>query len=377
MALNKVLLGELIEPVERYNSELKYGVNDVRGVSNTKGMIETHADMSSRTFEKFYIVAPNEFVFNRRTTRNGERLGLAFNDTDRDYIFTNDYVVFKVKDDCKDKLDATYLYMFFCRDEFDRYVRYCSWGSATEFFNWEDMQAVPITLPNIKIQRKYVAIYNSIQKNQHNYERGLEDFKLVIDSTLDNFKNKYPSKPVSDMLEEVNVRNTDNKHSVAMGINLNKQFMPSKSASANLSNYKIVNTGEFACNFMHVGRDEALPISMLNSPESVIVSPAYATMKVKPDSNILAQYIMMWFSRSETDRYTGFLCDGSVRGNLDLSSFMSIKMPVPSPNEQHALVELYNVYLKRLELNERLKYNLKTICPILIRGAITEAKAKA
>ena len=110
MALNNILLGELIEPVERYNSKLKYGVDDVRGVSNTKGMIETHADMTSRTFEKFYIVAPNEFVFNRRTTRNGERLGLAFNDTNRDYIFTNDYVVFKVKDDCKDKLDATYLY---------------------------------------------------------------------------------------------------------------------------------------------------------------------------------------------------------------------------------------------------------------------------
>ena len=376
MALNNILLGELIEPVERYNSELKYGVDDVRGVSNTKGMIETHADMSSRTFEKFYIVAPNEFVFNRRTTRNGERLGLAFNDTNRDYIFTNDYVVFKVKDDCKDKLDATYLYMFFLRDEFDRYVRYCSWGSATEFFNWEEMQAVPISLPDIKIQRKYVAIYNAMQKNQHSYECGLEDFKLVIDSTLDHFKTKSSKMTIGEMLEEVDIRNSKNEYSNVMGINIQKQFMPSNLTGSDKFKYKIVVPGQFAYSSMQTGRDKCIRIALLLQESPVIVSPAYSILRMKT-SSVLAKYIMMWFSRQESDRYGWFLSDGSVRANLDLPVFFDIKIPVPSLSEQQSLVDLYDVYIKRRELNERLKSNLKALCPILIRGAITEAEATA
>ena len=374
MALNKNTIGFFITPVDIKCNIPNLSVDDVSGINADKEFFEPSKQVGADT-SKYKIVPNNAFACNLMHVGRDVVLPIALNHSGEQKIVSPAYSVFSFNG--KDELLPEYFFIMLKSSETDRFFWFHTDSSIRDGMSWEDFCNTEITFPNIEIQRKYVAIYNSIQKNQHNYERGLEDLKLVIDSTLDNFKNKYPSKPVSDMLEEVNVRNTDNKHSVAMGINLNKQFMPSKSASANLSNYKIVNTGEFACNFMHVGRDEALPISMLNSPESVIVSPAYATMKVKPDSNILAQYIMMWFSRSETDRYTGFLCDGSVRGNLDLSSFMSIKMPVPSPNEQHALVELYNVYLKRLELNERLKYNLKTICPILIRGAITEAKAKA
>ena len=375
MALNKTLLKGKIIPLDIRNINGQYKESDVRGISTQKEFIETKADLTGVNLNSYKIVPPKCFAYVPDTSRRGDKMALAYNDTNQAYLISSIYTVFQVNENSG--LDADYLGIFFNRESFDRYARFHSWGTAREVFDWAELEQTAIALPDIDTQRKYVAIYKAMQKNQHNYERGLEDFKLVIDSTLDNFKNKYSSKPVSDILEEVNVRNTDNKHSTAMGINLNKQFMPSKSTSANLSNYKIVNTGEFACNFMHVGRDEALPISMLSSPESVIVSPAYATMKVKPDSNILSQYIMMWFSRSETDRYAGFLCDGSVRGNLDLSSFMNIKIPIPPINEQQSLVELYNVYLKRLELNERLKSNLKSLCPILIRGAITEAEAKA
>ena len=104
MKSNYNQLGQYIEMVSRTNSDLKYGIEDVRGCSNTKQMMQTRANLIGRTYEKFIVLRPQEFVFNRRTTRNGEKIGMAYNNTDREYIFTNDYVAFRVKQEYLDKL---------------------------------------------------------------------------------------------------------------------------------------------------------------------------------------------------------------------------------------------------------------------------------
>ena len=164
MKSNYNQLGQYIEMVSRTNSDLKYGIEDVRGCSNTKQMMQTRANLIGRTYEKFIVLRPQEFVFNRRTTRNGEKIGMAYNNTDRDYIFTNDYVAFRVKQGYLDKLLPDYLYLFFCRDEFDRYARYKSTGSATEFFNWEDMCAVPFKIPPMDFQQLIVNTYKVLNE---------------------------------------------------------------------------------------------------------------------------------------------------------------------------------------------------------------------
>lgn len=164
MKSNYNQLGQYIEMVSRTNSDLKYGIEDVRGCSNTKQMMQTRANLIGRTYEKFIVLRPQEFVFNRRTTRNGEKIGMAYNNTDREYIFTNDYVAFRVKQEYLDKLLPDYLYLFFCRDEFDRYARYKSTGSATEFFNWEDMYAVPFEIPPMDFQQLIVNAYKVLNE---------------------------------------------------------------------------------------------------------------------------------------------------------------------------------------------------------------------
>lgn len=164
MKSNYNQLGQYIEMVSRTNSDLKYGIEDVRGCSNTKQMMQTRANLIGRTYEKFIVLRPQEFVFNRRTTRNGEKIGMAYNNTDREYIFTNDYVAFRVKQKYLDKLLPDYLYLFFCRDEFDRYARYKSTGSATEFFNWEDMCAVPFEIPQMDFQQLIVNAYKVLNE---------------------------------------------------------------------------------------------------------------------------------------------------------------------------------------------------------------------
>lgn len=154
----------LIERVERFNVDNQYGFDSVRGVSNTKEIIQTRANVSTRDLSTFLILQKNEFIFNRRTTRNGERIGIGYNESDEDYIFTNDYVMFRVVD--HDTLLPEFLYLCFKRDEFDRYARYHSWGSATELFKWDNMLQVQIPIPPIDVQRAVVDIYKCAKESK-------------------------------------------------------------------------------------------------------------------------------------------------------------------------------------------------------------------
>ncbi|MBR7174150.1 MAG: restriction endonuclease subunit S [Clostridia bacterium] len=158
-------LGNYIEKLERPNTELRYGVDDVCGITNTKQLVlGTKANLIGRTFEKFSILAPREFIYNRRTSRNGERISLGYNTTDREWILTEDYCHFRIRKDKENILDPDVLYLFFLDPEFDRYARFNSWGSATEFFNWEDMIETPIPILPINEQRKIVHDYQNFIK---------------------------------------------------------------------------------------------------------------------------------------------------------------------------------------------------------------------
>ena len=120
---------------------------------------------------------------------------------------------------------------------------------------------------------------------------------------------------------------------------------------------------------MQTGRDECIRIALLHEDTPIIVSPAYSVLQKKTDS-IMEEYIQMWFSRSESDRMGWFMSDASIRANLELSRFFEIEIPVPSIEKQASLVNIYNL---RRSINERLKAQLKDICPVLIQGSLKAA----
>jgi type I restriction enzyme S subunit len=373
MTLSKVKLGEYIERVERRNSDLVYDIEDVRGISNNKEIQPTKANVSDRSFDKFQILEPKEFVFNRRTTRMGDRLGLGYNDSDRSYIFTEDYVTFRVKDE--KILNPDYLYIFFRRPEFDRYVRYDSWGSATEFFNWEEMCDVPINLPPIEIQQKYVDVYNAMVLNLKSYEQGLEDLGLVIALSLEKFKHSSTRIPVGDIVDIIDIRNNNRKIENVQGINIEKTFMPSVANLSNtdLSKYKVISKDQFAYSAMQTGRDRCIRIALFQEDAPVIISPAYSVLYIK-NKDVLPEYFMLWFSRKESDRYGWFVSDGSVRASLELPRFYEIEIPVPSLEEQKSVINLFK-YRYSVQSNiDQIKKTTKDLCPILIKGSIEEAQ---
>ncbi len=375
MGLTKYKLGDLIELRDVRNSDLQYGIADVRGVNNLKQLMPTKADLNGRDLTKFQIVDPSEFVFNHRTSRNGSKFSIAYNNGERPIICTEDYVVFRVKDDCKQILDAIWLYMFFNRPEFDRYVITNSWGSSTEFYNWEDICSISLVLPAIDIQRKYVAVYHAMLANQQSYELGLEALKLTCETLIDAYKHKAPKVSVGDILHEVDNRNIDNRITDVQGININKQFMPSvaNTTGVDLSKYKVVQKGQFSFSGMQTGRDQCIRIALLHEDTPIIISPAYSVFEMKRE-DILAEYVMMWFSRKEVDRLGWFMSDASIRTNLDMERFYEIQIPVPDLEVQKSIVEIYQVYNSRKKINEKLKTQIKDLCPILIKGSIEEAQ---
>lgn len=375
MGLSKIRLGDLIELRNIRNCDLKYDISNVRGVNNFKQLMPTKADLNGRDLTKFQVVSLGEFVFNHRTSRNGSKFSIAYNDGREPIICTEDYVVFRIKEECKQILEARWLYMYFNRPEFDRYVITNSWGSSTEFYNWEDVCSIKLNLPSIGVQKKYVAVYNTVLANQQSYECGLEDLKLTFETLIDEYKHKVQKISVGNILQEVDRRNIDRQVSDVQGINITKQFMPSVAniIGVDLSKYKLVNKGQFAFSGMQTGRDRCIRIALLNKDEPVVISPAYSVLDIKRE-DILSDYVMMWFSRKEVDRLGWFMSDGSIRTNLDMERFYEIKIPVPQLNIQESIVEIYQAYNARKEINEKLKSKIRNICPILIKGSIEEAR---
>lgn len=157
-------IGKYIEPTDTTNVDLQYGINDVRGISIEKKLIETKADMEGINLSPYLLIQPNEFSYVTVTSRNGGKISIALNDSNKTYICSSSYVVFKSKD--MEELLPQYLMLFFSRAGFDRYARFHSWGSARETFDWDNMCDVKIPIPDITIQKSITGIYTVYNKRK-------------------------------------------------------------------------------------------------------------------------------------------------------------------------------------------------------------------
>jgi len=157
-------LENYISLCEERNDNLEYGIDDVRGISIEKKFIDTKANMTDVSLKPYAVVFPDEFAYVTVTSRNGEKISIAHNNSGNTYICSSSYVVFRVND--KETLLPGYVAMLIGRDEFNRYARFNSWGSARETFDWDGMCSVKIPIPDIEIQQDIVNIYNAYNERK-------------------------------------------------------------------------------------------------------------------------------------------------------------------------------------------------------------------
>lgn len=297
---------------------------------------------------------------------------MGYNDTEELFIFTEDYVHFKVID--PQTLDPTFLYLFFMRDEFDRYARYQSWGSATEFFNWEEMVEVSIPLPSITRQREIVETWQGLRKMKEENEQIAEPLLQLCQSYIQDLKKKYPMVEIGEYIipsDEVNVKGEELP---ILGLNKDKVFMPTaaNTSTVDVSKYKVVRKGRFAFSGMQTGRDVCIRLSLYDNDSPAVISPAYTTFEINDSKGLLSEYLYILFCRSEMDRLGWFLSDSSVRSNLDWPRFVTIRIPLPPINVQHAIVNIYNCAKEAKRIANEADQLSRDICPALMQQVINE-----
>ena len=172
-------------------------------------------------------------------------------------------------------------------------------------------------------------------------------------------KSNY--EPLGKHIRLVDYRNSEEVTSTVLGISIDKEFMPSVAnvIGTDLSRYKLISKGLFACNPMHVGRDERLPIALYEKDSPAIVSPAYFMFEIIDRDVLNEEYLMMWFRRPEFDRECWFMTDGSVRGGITWDDLCRIKLPVPSYARQCEIVESYRAITNRIALKRAENDNLE------------------
>jgi len=178
----------------------------------------------------------------------------------------------------------------------------------------------------------------------------------------------------------IDTRNTKNVTDRVLGINIDKYFMPSVAnvIGTDLSKYKLITKGKFACNPMHVGRDERLPVALYEEDEPAIVSPAYFMFEIIDEMILDTNYLMMWFRRPEFDRICWLRTDGSVRGGITWDDICRMELPIPSLEEQRKIVDNYKAITDRIELKKRINDNLMEQCSVdynlMLNGYTTESE---
>ena len=246
MELTKYKFGELIELTNEKNANGLYGEDDAIGVNIDKIIMPMRGNLEKKDFSNFHLVPPRHFAYNPRGSR---KLGIGFNDTEKTFIITFNDNVFRIKETAKKKILDTYLFMYLCRKEWDRYAEFISWGSSTEVFDWNIFCEEEIFLPPIQIQQKYVDVYNAMLENQKSYEYGLEDLKLACDAYIEDLRRQMPCEAIANYIEEVNKKNIGNlKLDSVRGIATSKEFINTKAnmEGVSLENYKVVEPGMIA-----------------------------------------------------------------------------------------------------------------------------------
>lgn len=365
--MNYKRIGDYIRIVNNRNSSLK--TTNLLGVNIFKNFMPSVANTSGLDLSKYKLIKKGQFATNLMHVNRDEVLPIALYSEEEFAIVSPAYTTFEIKQ--TDKLLPEFLMIEFLRLEFDRRAWYYCDSSVRGGLDWERLCDIQIPIPPIEEQQKYVDLYKALQSNQKVYERSLPDLQLICDSYIENLIAVEPSKILGEYIEQCDERNSDLKNDNLLGISVNKMFIETKSNKdkLNLSNYKIIKPREFGYVTVTSRNGEKISIAILNG-KTGLLSSTYVVFKVKDEEVLLPEYLFLWFSRPEFDRYARFHSWGSARETFDWSDMCNIKLPIPDIEVQKAIVTIYHALETRKNINEKLKNTLKPLCPVLMRDVV-------
>lgn len=372
MKLHYKPLGDYIRLVDVKNTDLT--VDNLLGINIMKNFIPSIANVTETDLSKYKVIQKNQFAYSAMQTGRDETIRVVLYSEDRPAIISPAYLVFEVKD--TSEVLPEFLMINFRRPESDRYGWFISDSTVRASLDWDRFCEIQLPIPSIEEQIKYVNLYNALLQNQKSQEDSLKDLQLVCDSYMENLKKTEPLKELGKYIEQSDERNIERFGVESLrGISTSKKFIKSKANTkgVNFSKYKIVRKTQFAYVADTSRRGDKIGLAM-NDADNYIISSIYTVFQVKDATKLLPEFLLLWFKRSEFDRYARFHSWGSARETFDWNEMCNVQLPIPDLEIQKAIVDIYHTLEQRKKMNEKLKLMIQDLCPILIKGAANKAQ---
>jgi len=368
--MNRIHIGSLIEIVDERNNDS--AIDTFYGININKEFMPTIANTDEIDSKKYKVVRKNRFVFSGMQTGRDECIRIGLHTGEEPIIVSPAYTTFEI---VKPNLILNeYFFMNFLSKEMDRYGWFLSDSSIRSNLDWDRFCEIEIDLPLLPIQQKYVDVYNTLSQNQKVYEKGLDDLKLTCDAYIERLRRELPHIAIGNYIKRFDVRNINNKIKNVLGISVYKKFrIPTSKVNTNeLSNYKIVKPRQIG--FVQTTHNEKVFAYAFNDTNDDIVISSVNEVFSTDENYLLPEFLSMFFSRTEFDRYARFHSWGSAREVFSFDDICDVKIPIPDIAVQQAIVNIFIIYNKRRVIVEKLKEQMKNICSILVKGAVGKAK---
>ena len=366
-----VRLGDYIEQCDERNHNNQYSIEIIKGISTNKLFIDTKANLDGVPLQSYKLVSPRYFAYVPDTSRRGDKVALAFNNSGDTCLISSIYCVFKVAKPIE--LVPEYLYLFFLRPEFDRYARYNSWGSAREVFSWEDMCNIAIPLPSVAEQQKVVNVWRALRETKEQNEAKAGPLMQLCQSYIQELKHKYPMQEIGPYIQECNERNVGGRFTAneVRGIATSKGLIDTKANldGVSLDSYKLVRPKEIAFVPDTSRRGDKMSLGLNDSDETYIVSSISSVFRVN-EEDVLPDFLYLWFCRSEFDRYARFNSWGSAREAFSFEDMKRCKVPLPPIAVQQAIVNIYKCANEAKQIAEEADRLSREVCPALLQHVI-------
>lgn len=363
-------IGDYIEWCDERNTA---GRNyPVIGINRDKTFMPTVANLDGVDITKYKIVSKGMFVFSGMQTGRDICIRIGLYDKAQPALISPAYTTFFINKE-NDVLPE-YFFMYFNREESDRYGWFISDSSVRANLDWPRFLDIEIPLPSVAEQQKVVNAWRAFRVIKEQNEAKAAPLMQLCQSYIQEIRKKKNVRNyrIGNAIEVIDKTNKDGSPYEVLGLNNNKMFMPTVASmdTINTSKYKIIRKGEFAFSGMQTGRDKCIRIALYDKDIPALISPAYTTFILDKEEPILPEYFMMIFKNPEMDRLGWFYSDSSVRANLDWNRFIDIEIPLPPIEVQQAIVNIYKCANEAKLIAEEADRLSREVCPALLQHVI-------
>lgn len=364
---NLVRIGDYIEVYDVKNGNSK----DLQfcGINKDKTIMPTVADTNELDSSKYKIVEKDVFVFSGMQTGRDVCIRLALYDKDEPILVSPAYTTFIIKD--KSKILPHYLFIQFNRFQMDRYGWFLSDGSIRSNLDWGIFCDIMIPLPDTDIQQELVDTYNGLKALTEQNEALIKPLTDACQAYIVDCKKKYPEVELGEYIEEYDKRNYDKKIKAVKSVSVTKEFKETgaKVNKDELEGYKLVPPRHLS--YVQTTKNEKCFANALNTTDKTfVVTQVNKVIRSKDETILNIGFLQLIFRGVEFDRYAIFNSWGSARETFDWSELCRVRIPLPPPEVQQAIVNIYNCAEEAKKIVTEARENIKMLCPALVQRAI-------